>query len=108
MKNRKMIMGFLFIGVIAIFGITFAYFGNLMGVVNEFKTNPYGSTVTEQFVSPTNWKPGDTTEKTLIVENTGSVDEAVRVSYTELWKSKNGTTLSGVQNNNRLVRKLKI
>ena len=84
MKNRKMIMGFLFIGVIAIFGITFAYFGNLMGVVNEFKTNPYGSTVTEQFVSPTNWKPGDTTEKTLIVENTGSVDEAVRVSYTEL------------------------
>ena len=39
--------------------------------------------------------PGDTTNKTVEVENTGSVDQAVRISYTENWSTHNNGTLNG-------------
>lgn len=102
MKNKKYIV-ILFIAVVTAFGITFAYFGNSIEVENEFNTSLYGSTLVEEFTSPTNWKPGDTTEKLLQVENTGEVDEAVRISYVETWTSKNSNqqgNLSLSQNGN--------
>ena len=101
MKKRKNLIILAVIALVGIFGVTLAYFMNSTSVTNEFNTNPYGTTIVEEFVSPTNWLPGDVTNKTLIVENTGEVDEAVRVSYVETWTSKNGATLSGVQNGNK-------
>ena len=61
----------------------------------------YGTEVTETFTSPDNWTPGTTTPKTVVVKNTGDVDVAVRVKYTEAWESANGGTLSGTQGANQ-------
>ena len=48
--------------------------------------------------------PGDTIDKYLKVKNTGDVDEAVKVSYTEKWMSKNGDELPLEQDNEKLVQ----
>ena len=104
MKEKKTIIILILVLTIGIVGLTIAYFSNSSTITNEFSTNPYGTTVTEEFVSPTNWLPGTTTDKTLVVTNSGSVDEAVRVSYSESWTSANSNTegdLALSQNNNR-------
>ena len=44
-------------------GFTLAYFTNSFNFINNFKTSDYGSNTIEEFVSPTDWKPGDVTEK---------------------------------------------
>ena len=85
MKNSKSIIILLIIAIVGVVGLTLAYFSNSSSVTNIFSTNEYGSTVTEEFVSPTNWTPGTVTDKTLVVTNSGSVNEAVRVSYEEKW-----------------------
>ena len=95
MKNKKTIIILLLVLTIGIVGLTIAYFANTTSINNEFSTNPYGTTVVEEFISPDNWLPGTTTDKNITVTNTGSVDEAVRISYTEEWKAKDGTILSG-------------
>ena len=88
-KNSKTIIILLIIAIVGVVGLTLAYFSNSSSVTNIFSTNEYGSTVTEEFVSPTNWTPGTVTDKTLVVTNSGSVNEAVRVSYEEKWTSFN-------------------
>jgi len=88
MKNRKSLIIILLILTIGIVGLTIAYFANSSTITNTFNTNPYGTTVTEEFVSPDNWLPGTSTDKSLTVTNTGQVDEAVRISYTEVWTSR--------------------
>ena len=94
-KNKKTLI-ILLVLLIGVIGITIAYFSNSTVLDNLFSTKPYGTTYIETFVSPDNWLPGDTIDKTLVVTNSGEVDEAVRISYTEEWKSNNGTTLSGL------------
>ena len=107
MKNSKSIIALLIIAIVGVVGLTIAFFSNSSTITNEFSTNPYGTTVTEEFISPNNWLPGTTTDKTLVVTNTGSVDEAVRVSYEESWTSANAKANSQTgdlalsQNNNR-------
>lgn len=94
-KNKKALVALLIVAIVGVIGFTFAYFSDKITVNNEFKTKPYGTTVTEVFVSPENWTPGTETEKTVVTKNSGEVDEAVRVSYTEKWVSANGDELSG-------------
>ena len=95
MKNSKSLIALLFVAIVGIVGLTVAYFSNTATIENEFKINEYGSEVNEQFVSPDNWTPGTTTPKTLTVTNTGQVEEAVRISYTEKWELPNHNELSG-------------
>ena len=95
MKNKKSIIALLIVAIIGIVGLTLAYFSNSDTIENSFITKEYGSTYTEEFVSPDNWLPGDTTDKTIIVENTGEVDEAVRISFNESWTTHNNGTLNG-------------
>ena len=92
MKKKNLIM-ILLIALIGIIGVTIAYFSSTTTFENEFQTKEYGTTYQEEFVSPDNWLPGDTTNKTVIVTNSGQVDEAVRISYTEEWipNDKNAT-----------------
>ena len=94
-KNKKPIIALLVVAIVGVIGITFAFFSDKINVNNIFKTKPYGTTVTEVFESPDNWLPGTTSEKVVKVKNSGEVDEAVRISFTEEWKSANGTILSG-------------
>ena len=95
MKNKKSIIVLLIVAIIGIVGLTLAYFSNSDTIENQFITKEYGTTYNEEFVSPDNWLPGDTTDKTIVVENTGEVDEAVRISYTESWTTHNNGTLNG-------------
>ncbi len=97
MKNKKTLIAIAVIAALGMIGGTYAYFTDRVEVANEFKTKPYGTQVTEEFTSPDNWLPGDETPKTVVVKNTGEVDVAVRVSYTENWVSASGTPLSGTQ-----------
>ena len=78
MTNKKSVIALLLIAIIGIVGLTIAYFSNSTDVENTFTTKEYGTTYTESFVSPDNWLPGDTTQKTLVATNTGQVDQAVR------------------------------
>ena len=96
MNQKKTIIILIFILLVGIVGLTIAYFSNTTSINNLFSTNPYGTTVEEVFVSPDNWLPGTTTDKEITVTNSGSVDEAVRISYSETWKAKDNTILSGL------------
>ena len=97
-KRNKSLIALLLVLCVGLVGLTIAYFANSTEVENIFTTKEYGTTVTEEFISPDNWLPGDTTNKQIKVVNSGKVDEAVRISFTETWTSKNGTTLSGLVN----------
>ena len=100
MKQKKNLMILLLIAIIGIVGVTVAYFSSRATFENVFETPEYGTEYIEKFTSPDNWKPGDVTEKTLEVRNSGTVDEAVRVKVEESWKSKNNTDLPLTQGNN--------
>ena len=89
MNNKKTIIILILVLTIGIVGLTVAYFSNSTSIDNTFRSKEYGTTTDEDFVSPDNWLPGTTTPKTLTVTNSGNVDEAVRISYTETWTSKN-------------------
>lgn len=52
MKNKKSIIVLLLVSIVGIVGLTVAYFSNSTEIENEFTTNPYGTTVEEEFVSP--------------------------------------------------------
>ncbi len=95
MNNKKSVIVLLLIAIIGIVGLTIAYFTNSTDVENIFKTKEYGTEYTETFVSPDNWLPGDTTQKTVVAENTGEIDQAVRIHITEEWKTHNNGTLNG-------------
>lgn len=101
-KNNKSIVAI--IAVLAVLGVvggTLAYYTSSQSFDNIFKTKPYSTKFEEVFESPSDWTPGTTTSKEVYATNTGEVDVAVRVSFTESWVSANGTTLSGTQGSNK-------
>ena len=100
MKNKKNLLVLLLIAIVGVVGLTIAYFSSSSSFENTFEASEYGSETIEQFTSPDDWVPGTTTPKTLKVKNTGEVDEAVRVTYSEKWVSKNGDELPLKQNGN--------
>ena len=92
-KQKKKLLLLLGIGVLTVLGSTIAYFTTSTDITNYFKVALYQNEIVEQFISPDNWTPGTTTDKTITVKNTGSIDMAVRVSYIEEWTSANGSKL---------------
>jgi len=97
-KKKKLIIALALVAVIGVIGGAYAFFQTSNLFANIFQTSTYKTSVTETFTSPTDWKPGDETAKTVIATNEGSVPIAVRVSYTESWTSANGDTLALKQN----------
>ena len=98
MKNKKKIVtalaGLALVGAV---GGTFAYFNSSATFENVFHTAGLGVKYTENFVSPNNWQPGDTTPKTLTVTNESSTPIRARVKInTEEWK-KGTVILSNTQ-----------
>ncbi|MBQ9318216.1 MAG: hypothetical protein IJR82_01100, partial [Bacilli bacterium] len=77
-KRNKFLIALLLVLCVGLVGVTIAYFSSTTTFENEFQTSEYGTTYIEKFTSPDNWLPGDETEKTLQVTNSGNVDEAVR------------------------------
>lgn len=93
-KNKKRLLTLLGVGILTVIGSTVAYFTTSTDILNKFKVALYQNEIVEKFESPSDWTPGTTTSKTVTVKNTGSIDMAVRVSYTEEWVSANGNKLS--------------
>ena len=94
MNNKKTILILILVLTIGLIGLGIAYFSNSTSFENLFSTNPYGAKVTEQFISPENWLPGTTTEKTIVATNSGNVDQAVRIKITEKWLDSNNNLTS--------------
>ena len=84
-------------------GVTLAYFTTTDTFNNEFYASEYDVETQESFVSPDNWKPGDTTPKTVIATNHGDIPVAVRVKLTPRWEDKNGNPLPLTDNNDNEV-----
>lgn len=93
-KKRRKLLIVSVIGILTVIGGTLAYFTTTTTIKDIFKTAMYQNEIVEEFVSPDNWTPGTTTDKTVKVTNTGSIDMAVRVSYTEKWITANNKELS--------------
>lgn len=100
-KNKKTLIALAVLVFIGIIGGTFAFFTSTQTFDNLFKAKTFSTKFEEKFESPDNWVPGVTTDKEIFATNTGEVEVAVRVSYTERWVSANGNTLSGTQDSNR-------
>ncbi len=93
-RNKKpLIAATVGIVAIAIVGATLAVQGDITRFFNSATLGTSGATFTEQFVSPTNWKPCDTQPKTVTATNTGTKPINVRVTYEDYWIHQNGGSL---------------
>ena len=93
MNNNKALIALALVALIGIVGGTYAYFTSTSTLNNSFQTGTYATSVTEEFVSPTNWVPGTVTQKKVNVTNKGTVSIVARASYTESWTAADGTSL---------------
>ena len=94
-KKLKKIIALLLAISFGIFaGTTFAYYTSNTSFENVFNTGKYKVVTTEEFVSPTNWLPGEEIPKTITTRNDGTVDAAIRVKFEEKWEDLSGEDIS--------------
>lgn len=98
-KNKKKLLIVGVLGILTVLGGTLAYFSTTKSFINTIKTGIYQTKIFEEFVSPTNWKPGDVAEKTIKVTNIGSIPMAVRAKINEKWIAADGSQLAGIISN---------
>lgn len=91
--NRKKLLVVGAISLFTILGGTLAYFTTSSTIKDIFNTAKYETKIVEVFESPTDWTPGTTTEKTIKVTNNGSIDMALRATYTEKWVNAKGNEM---------------
>lgn len=101
--NRKKLIIVATISLFTILGGTLAYFTTSSNIKNIFNTAKYQTKIVENFVSPANWTPGTLTPKSIKVTNNGTIDMAVRASFTEKWVNANGNELPLVDGNGNTV-----
>ena len=91
MKKKKnlLILLLLFLSI----GVTIAYLQSTDTFENIFNAGTYSVITHEEFTSPDNWAPGDTTPKTITTTNEGTIPVRVRVKLTETWTSSNDGNL---------------
>ncbi|MBR1386553.1 MAG: BsaA family SipW-dependent biofilm matrix protein [Bacilli bacterium] len=92
MKNKKniiFILAIMFLGA----GTTLAYLSSTGIIRNVFNTASYETVIQEEFNSPSNWTPGDTTPKALVVRNEGDAPVYARVCIEDSWKALDETIL---------------
>ncbi len=90
--NKKPLIALAVLAMVGIVAGTIAYFTSEAVFPNVFKTKTYNTELTEEFKSPEDWTPGTKTDKVVSAKNTGNIDLAVRVSYTEEWVAADETT----------------
>ena len=84
-------------------GFAIAYFSNKVNVENVFDSHKYSTMTVDNFISPSNWKPGDTVDKTFYVTNNGLDNIVVRLKYSEEWIDSDNNILSNTQNNENVA-----
>ena len=94
MKNKKPLIiagvAVLLLGI----GFTVAYNMDLIPFLNNFGLAKYQTEYVDTFTSPSDWKPCDTTSKTIAITNKGNVDVSARVKLSDYWKDKDGNDLA--------------
>ena len=98
MKKKKSLFAIIVVLLILVVGATIAYFNSSTSFNNQFNIGDYNVVVREIFTSPSNWAPGDTTEKKIFAKNEGTVDAAVRIKYEETWTDSNGDEITTIPN----------
>ena len=93
MNNKKVIIALFSLSFLFIISGVLAYFYNNSSIQNRFVSGTYKTVSTEQFVSPTNWLPGDETVKTITTKNEGTVPVRVRVKIDDYWMDKNNNRI---------------
>ena len=88
-KRNILLLIILFLSI----GVTIAYLQSTDTFENIFNAGTYSIITHEEFTSPTNWKPGDTTPKTITTTNEGTIPVMVRVKFDESWASSNDEEL---------------
>lgn len=102
-KKKKRVLAIIGFSALTVLGSTLAYFTTSKSFVNDFKTGKYDHEIIETLTSPSNWIPGETIEKNVKVTNNGTIDMALRASYTESWVSKNNESLPLKQKDNNVA-----
>ena len=98
MKKKKSLIAIIAVLLIAVVGVTFAYFNSSAIFENQFNLGNYNIVTQEVFTSPSNWSPGDTTPKTITATNNGTINASVRVKIEEAWTDSNGDEISNIPN----------
>ena len=93
MKNKKSLIALIALAVVGVVGSTFAYFTTTQTFTNTFSTEVYKTVVSETFIPPTDWQPGDEVDKVVNVKNEGNVPVAVRVKLVQKWVNSLDTEL---------------
>ena len=93
MKKKRNLYIIAFLCFITLVGVTIAYLQSSAVFENIFNAGTYKTVTHEEFVSPTNWTPGDEAPKTITTKNEGTIPVRVRVKFEEEWTSKNGENL---------------
>ena len=96
MKNKKPIIALAALAAVGLIGATIAYFTSEVVLDNEFTTATYKTTTTETFTSPNDWLPGDTTPKTVVTSNEGSIPVVVRATLSEKWTDEHDQEVTGL------------
>ena len=94
MKKKRTLLAIFALILVVFIGATIAYFQSSASFDNIFNTGTYKVVTTEVFESPDNWKPGEEIPKTITTKNEGTIDAAVRVSYTEKWEDSEGNDIT--------------
>ena len=103
MKKKRNLYVVAFLCFITLVGVTIAYLQSTDTFENIFNAGTYSVVTHEEFTSPDNWAPGDTTNKTITTTNEGTIPVRVRVKLEESWTSANDGNLPLVSNNIQLA-----
>ena len=103
MKKKKNLFAIIAVLLILVVGATIAYFQSSASFENVFNTGIYKVTTTETFESPSNWAPGEEIPKTITTKNEGTIDAAVRVSFTEKWEDSEGNDITSQVPNGTVI-----
>lgn len=85
-KGKHAVLGLAALLSVAAIGGTWASWTQELKAGNEFMTGSYNTSLDETFESPTNWKPGERTEKAVQVTNKGTVDAMAKVVINQSWE----------------------
>lgn len=103
MKNKKVLIALVVLLLIRGVSGTVAFFTETDTVVNEFDSGQIKAYVTENFTSPSDWRPGSTTNTSVIATNPDNVLVAVRISLNEEWIGANDEVLPNEVNDLRVA-----
>ncbi len=98
LKSKKSLIAVGALLVLGAVGITIAYNASQHQFDNDFPLGLFKTEVTENFTSPADWKPCDTTPKVFTVKNKGNIPTYARVKLDEKWLNKAGYSASPIVN----------